>query len=76
MTEKTKAIGTRRTDSKYRNMLLIILAGLFTFGAPYVIFMASEFLKGDVFFSFAGGIVSLAIGLLLILYLIKRKIIT
>ena len=76
LTEETKATGTRRTDSKHWRLLLVILAGLFTFGAPYVTFMASDFLKRGVFFSFTGGFVSLAIGLLLVWYLVKRKVIS
>jgi hypothetical protein len=63
-------------NSKYWKSLLIILAGLFTFGAPYVVYIASSFLKRGVFFSFAGGFVSLIIGLVLIWYLIRSKAIS
>lgn len=76
LTEKNKAAGNRVTGSKYLKLVLILLAGLFTFGAPYVAFMASDFLKEGIFFSFAGGFLSLAIGLVLIWYLIKRKMIS
>lgn len=76
LTSKDKTAGKKVTGSKYLNIVLVILAGLFTFGAPYVAFMASDFLKRGVFFSFTGGFLSLAIGLVLIWYLIKRKIIS
>jgi hypothetical protein len=55
---------------------LVILAGLFTFGAPYVTYLSSSVLKRGVFFSFTGGFVSLIIGLVLMWYLIKNKVIS
>jgi hypothetical protein len=56
--------------------LFVILAGLFTFGAPYAVYLANRFLKRGVFFSFASGFLSLIIGLMLIWYLIKNKVIS
>jgi|GEM_PF-1134127 len=76
MAKETKETRTGMMSSKYWKLLLIILAGLFTFGAPYVVYIASSFLKRGIFFSFAGGFVSLIIGLLLIWYLIKSKVIS
>jgi uncharacterized protein YjeT (DUF2065 family) len=76
MARETKETRTGMTSSKYRKLLLIILAGLFTFGAPYVVYIASSFLKRGIFFSFAGGFVSLIIGLVLIWYLIRSKVIS
>jgi len=76
MGQETKETGTGLMSSKYWKLLLIILAGLFTFGAPYVVYLASSVLKRGVFFSFTGGFLSLIIGLLLIWYLIKNKVIS
>lgn len=76
MAKETKETKTGMMSSKYWKLLLVILAGLFTFGAPYVTFIASSFLKRGVFFSFAGGFLSLIIGLVLIWYLIKSKVIS
>jgi hypothetical protein len=76
MAKETKETRTGMLSSKYWKLLLIILAGLFTFGAPYVVYIASSFLKRGVFFSFAGGFVSLIIGLVLIWYLIRSKAIS
>jgi cell division protein FtsX len=76
MAQETKETRTGMMSSKYWKLLLVILAGLFTFGAPYVAFISSSFLKRGIFFSFAGGFVSLIIGLVLIWYLIKSKVIS
>ena len=76
MTQGTKEATSRIAGSKYWKLLLVILAGLFTFGSPYVAFMANHFLKRGIFFSFAGGFVSFAIGVLLVWYLIRIKVIT
>jgi hypothetical protein len=75
MAQETKETEAGLMSSKYWRLLLVILAGLFTFGAPYVTYMASSFLKRGFFFSFTGGFLSLIIGLLLIWYLIKNKVI-
>ena len=76
MSLENKETRTGLTGSKYWKLLLVILAGLFTFGAPYVVYIANSFLKRGVFFSFTGGIISLIIGLLLIWYLIRSKVIS
>jgi hypothetical protein len=76
MGEETKETETKLLSSKYWKLVLIILAGFFTFGAPYVVYLATSVLKRGVFFSFTGGFISLAIGLLLIWYLIKNKVIS
>jgi len=76
MGQETKETGTGLMSSKYWKLLLVILAGLFTFGAPYVVYLASKVLKRGIFFSFTGGLLSLIIGLLLIVYLIRNKVIS
>jgi hypothetical protein len=76
MAQEAKETGTGMVRSKYWKLLLVILAGLFTFGAPYVVYIANSFLKRGIFFSFTGGFVSLMIGLVLIWYLIKSKVIS
>ncbi|MGD0978341.1 MAG: hypothetical protein ABR962_04275 [Candidatus Bathyarchaeia archaeon] len=76
MTQETKETRTGMMSSKYRKLLLVILAGLFTFGAPYVTYLSSSVLKRGIFFSFTGGFVSLIIGLVLMWYLIKNKVIS
>lgn len=76
MAQETKETRTGLMGSKYRKLLLVILAGLFTFGAPYVTYLSSSVLKRGIFFSFTGGFVSLIIGLVLMWYLIKNKVIS
>jgi hypothetical protein len=76
MAQETKETKTGIMSSKYLKVLLVVLAGLFTFGAPYVIFIATSFLKRGVFFSFASGFLSFAVGLILIWYLIRSKVIS
>ena len=76
MSEETKETETGLMSSKYWKLLLVVLAGLFTFGAPYVVYLASTVLKRGIFFSFSGGFLSLIIGLFLIWYLIRNKVIT
>jgi len=76
MSQENKETQTGIMSSKYWKLLLIILAGLFIFGAPYVVYLASKVLKRGVFFSFTGGLLSLIIGFLLVWYLIRNKVIT
>lgn len=76
MSQENKETETGRMSSKYWKLLLVLLAGLFIFGAPYVTYLASRVLKRGVFFSFTGGFLSLIIGFLLVWYLIKNKVIT
>ena len=76
MVQETKETPMGMISSKYWKLLLIILAGLFTFGAPYVVYLANKVLKRGILFSFTGGLLSLIIGLVLLWYLIKIKVIS
>lgn len=75
MGKETKETGTGLMSSKYFQLLLVILAGLFIFGAPYVTYLASKVLKRGIFFSFTGGFLSMIVGLLLVWYLVRNKVI-
>ena len=76
MSKETTETKTGILSSKYGKLLIVILAGLFTFGAPYVTYLSSRLLHRSVFFSFTGGFISLIIGLFLIWYLIRVKAIS
>ena len=76
MAQETKGTQTGMMASKYWKLLLVILAGVFTFGAPYVVYLANRVLKRGIFFSFTGGFLSLIIGLVLLWYLIRAKVIS
>lgn len=75
LVEEAEEAKAGRLSSKYWKMLLIVIAGILTFGAPYVAFSASHYMKRGVFFSFTGGFLSLALGLILTWYLVKKKVI-
>jgi hypothetical protein len=76
MAERKESTKTGFMGSKYWRMLLVVLMALFTFGAPYVAYIANHFLKRGVFFSFAAGLVSFVIGSLLLWYLVRNKVIS
>jgi hypothetical protein len=76
MAQEAEEKRTGILSSKYWRMLLVVLAGFFTFAAPYAVYVATRYLKRGVFFSFASGFLSFIIGLVLIWYLIKNKIIS
>jgi hypothetical protein len=80
MTEKKEKSKTTRFDlnSKFWKTFLVILAVLLTFAGPtylvYVVFL--KILKIDYIVSMASGFALFIVGLALIWYLIKRKIIS
>ena len=74
MSQETEETGPM--TSKYFRLLLVLLAALFIFGGPYVVYLASHGLKRGVYFSFTGGFLSFFIGLFLVWYLIKKKVIS
>jgi len=76
MAREAQETRTGIMSSKYWRLLLVILAGFFTFGAPYAVYIANRILKRGVFFSFASGLLSFIIGLVLIWYLIRNKVIS
>ncbi len=76
MTQEKQQTKPGMFESKHWKAVLTIIAGLLTFGAPYVVYIMVHPLKLGFFVSMgAGGIVFL-IGLVFIWYLIKKKIIS
>lgn len=82
MTEKkreSKRKISARLDlsSKFWKTSLTVLAAFLTFAGPtYVVYVLINILKIDYFLSMISGIVLFMIGLVLIWYLIKNKIIS
>jgi ABC-type multidrug transport system fused ATPase/permease subunit len=82
MTEKkrgSKGKTSARLDlsSKFWKTLLTVLAAFLTFAGPtYVVYVFIIILKIDYFLSMISGIVLFMIGLALIWYLVKNKIIS
>jgi hypothetical protein len=64
-------------SSKFWKTLLTVLAAFLTFAGPtYVIYVLIRILKIDYFLSMISGIALFIIGLVLIWYLIKNKVIS
>ena len=64
-------------DSKFWKTFMIVLAAFLTFAGPtYVIYALINILKIDYFVSMASGFILFLAGLVLIWYLMKKKIIT
>jgi len=75
--EKTEISGKINLNSKFWKTFLIILAALLTFiGPTYMVYALNSILEIDYVASIASGFVLFIIGLVLIWYLVKRKIIT
>jgi hypothetical protein len=80
MTEKKEKSKSTRLDlnSKFWKTFLVILAAFLTFAGPtyvvYVVFL--KILKMDYAVSIASGFALFIVGLVLIWYLIKRKVIS
>ncbi len=78
MNKEKGGISTRLDmSSKFWKIFLTVLAAFLTFAGPtYMVYVLTNILKIDFFVSMASGIVSFVAGLALILYLIKKKIIS
>ena len=64
-------------ESKFWRTTLVVVAGLLIFGGPtYVPYVLSNILRVDYVASIVSGVVLLVIGLLLMWYLIRKKVIT
>jgi hypothetical protein len=75
MTQERKAVDNS-SGSKYRKMLLVILTAIMFFGAPYTVYLLAIVLEISYLVSVALGFAMIVIGLFLVWYLIKNKILT
>ena len=62
-------------SSKFVNILLVLLAALFVFGGAYLSYVLQNVLDVGYFVSIASGFALFAIGLVLVWFLIRRKLI-
>jgi hypothetical protein len=79
MTEKKeKSRSTRlNLNSKFWKTFLVILAAFLTFAGPtYIVYALLNVFRMNYFVSMASGFALFIVGLVLILYLIKRKVIS
>jgi len=78
MTKKKGETSARlNSSSKFWKTLLTVLAAFLTFAGPtYIVYVLMNILKIDYFVSMTSGIVLFVAGLVLIWYLIRKKIIS
>jgi hypothetical protein len=76
MTQEKQQSKTGLTGSKYLKMLLIIIMALLLFGGPYILYILYDVLKVRFLISGVIGFGSVLLGLILMWYLIKTKVIS
>ena len=69
---KTGILGSKRWK-----VFLVIIAALFTFGAPYAVYVLADVLKiRHLLYSMVAGSALFIVGLILLWYLIKNKVLS
>jgi hypothetical protein len=63
-------------DSKYWRVFLVVLTAVLTFGGPYAAYVLVNALELSVLISTSVGFVLFAAGLILLWYLIRKKVIS
>ena len=75
--EENVQVGGSFVDSKFWRLMLIIIAVFLIFVGPtYIPYMLSDILKVDYFASIAVGAVLFIVGMIVMLFLIRKKVIT
>ncbi len=73
----SKIINRLDLNSKFWKTFLTLLAALLTFAGPtYVVYALADILNIDYFVSMASGVILFLVGLVLMWYLIRKKIIS
>ena len=76
-TEENKPIDNSFINRKFGRVFLTIITVFLVFAGPtYVVYGLAEFVKVDLAASFLVGIVLFVIGLVLMRYLVQKKVIT
>ncbi len=76
MTENSENVQVSGLDSKYMKVLLIIVAGVLIFVGPtYIPYLLSDILKVDYIASIVVGALLFIFGLVLLVYLYRKKVI-
>jgi hypothetical protein len=76
MTEKKPQTKTGLIGSKYMKMLLVIIMAILLFGGPYMVYVLYNVLKARFTISGGVGFGAVFLGLVLMWYLIKKKVIS
>ncbi len=73
----SKIINRLDLNSKFWKTFLTLLAALLTFAGPtYIVYALADILNIDYFVSMASGVILFLVGLVLMWYLIRKKIIS
>jgi hypothetical protein len=76
MTENNENVQASGLDSKFVKVLLIIVAGILIFVGPtYIPYLLSDILKVDYIASIVVGALLFIVGLVMFLYLYRKKVI-
>jgi hypothetical protein len=76
MTQEKQQTRSGMFESRYRKVIFTVIAAFLTFGSPYLVYLMIHALKMGWFVSIGSGGVLFVIGLVLIWYLIKKKVIS
>jgi hypothetical protein len=76
MTQEKTPASKVSSSSKYVKMLLVLLMAFLLFGGPYLVYIVSGVLEMRFLYAGIAGVASVALGLVLLWYLIRAKIIT
>jgi hypothetical protein len=74
MSEDKQQTGAAGNRSKYFKMLLILIMAVLLFGGPYATYVVTEILHRSYRTATIGGVAMVIAGLVLMWYLIKKKI--
>jgi uncharacterized membrane protein YgdD (TMEM256/DUF423 family) len=76
MTENNENVQVSGLDSKFMKIVLTVFAGLLIFVGPtYIPYLLSDILKLDYIISIAVGGLLFIVGLVMLVYLIRKKVI-
>jgi hypothetical protein len=77
MTENNETVEVSGIESKFTRVTLTIIAVLLVFAGPtYVPYLLSDGLHAEYFASIGIGLVLFIVGLVMVVYLIRKKVIT
>jgi Na+-driven multidrug efflux pump len=77
MTENIETIEASGIESKFTKVTLTVIAVLLVFVGPtYIPYLLSDVLHADYFAAIGTGLVLFIVGLVMIVYLIRKKVIT
>jgi hypothetical protein len=76
MTQDKQKTGAGMLESRYWKVILTVIAGFLAFGSPYLVYLMTNALHIGWFISIGSGCILFVIGLVLIWYLIRKKVIT